>query len=122
MVAADAWQVVEAVVVAGGGRVPPPCLEQADRVGVHRPPRAALGGVAVDEVGQALVRLGVRHRDVARKQVEQRRDVGGTLDRGVAAQQNALVRSRPELSAKVRATCSSNAGGTPQTSSTISGV
>ena len=86
VVARDAGQVVEAPVVVGRGRLAPPGLEQADEVGVHVAPEAALLGVLLEVGGQVRVALGVGHGDVAGQQVVQGRDVGGALDGGVAAQ------------------------------------
>ncbi len=79
-------QVVEAVVVVGGGRVAPPGLQQAHRVGPHVSPEAGPALVGRDEPVEVLVLVRVRHRDVARQEVEQRRDVGRALDAGVPAQ------------------------------------
>ena len=84
--AGEPRQVVEAVVVVGGRRVAPVRLEQADQVGPHVPPVALPGRVALDEGVEVHVLVRVRHRDVAGEDVEQRRDVGGPLDRRVPAQ------------------------------------
>src|SRR4029450_14146598 len=86
VVAGDAWQVVVAPVVVGGGRPAPPGLEQADEVGVHVAPEAALLGVLLDVGGQVRVALGVGHGDVAGQQVVEGGDVGGALDGGGATQ------------------------------------
>ncbi len=88
VVAGDPWQVVEAEVVVGGGRVSPVGLQQAHRVGPHVAPEPGLALVGLDVGVEVLVELGVRHRDVARQDVEQRRDVGGPLDAGVSAQRH----------------------------------
>ena len=86
--AVDPRQVVEAVVVVGGRGSAEPGLQQADRVGVHVAPVAGLGRVHLEEVLERLVRVRVRHRDVAGEDVVERRDVGRALDRGMTAQRH----------------------------------
>ncbi len=75
VVAGDPREVVEPVVVLGGGRGTPVGLEQAHRVGPHVRPEAGVGPVGPDEVVERLVLVCVRHRDVAGQQVEQGRDI-----------------------------------------------
>ena len=84
----DPRQVVEAEVVALPGCVPPVRLEQADQIRLHVGPEPSLGRVGLDELPQVLVPVGVRHRDVARQQVEQRGDVARPLDAGVPTQRH----------------------------------
>ena len=86
VVAGQPRQVVEAVLVAGVGVLAPPRLEQAGRVRLHVAPEAAGRGVQLEEPLEAVVRVRVRHRDVAGEDVVERRDVGRPLDRRVAAQ------------------------------------
>ena len=86
VVARDLRQVVEAVAVLLRRRVAEVGLQQRDDVLVEVRPPALVGGVGGHVVGQrelALARLG--HRQVARQQVVERRDVGRALDRRVPA-------------------------------------
>ena len=86
VVAGQARQVAEAEVVLGGGRVAPPRLQQRDGVGAHVGPVAGRRRALLDVLLQRPVRLGRGHRQVARQDVVERRDVGRALDRRVAAQ------------------------------------
>ena len=79
-------QVVEAEVVLGGGGVAPVRLQQAHGVRPDVAPEAGLALVVVHPLVHRLVLVGVGHRDVARQDVEQGRDVGRALDRRVPAQ------------------------------------
>ena len=71
-------QVVEAEAVVRGRRVAPPRLEQAHQVGAQLGPVALVRLLVLDVVVEVLRGLGVRHRDVAGQDVEQRRDVGAS--------------------------------------------
>ena len=86
MAAGQPGQVVEAeVVLLRSGRAPVR-LQQADHVGAHVAPEALFRRLGRDVGVEVLVGVGVRHRQVAGQQVEQRRDVSGPLDRRVPAQ------------------------------------
>ena len=94
MIAADARQPGEAELVLRRCPVAVPRLEQRDRVLVEvRPPasrRTMRGEVSVERrIGDAER----RHGEIARQQIVERRDVGGALNRGVAAErQDAAAR------------------------------
>ncbi len=95
VVAGEPGQVVVAVVVLRRGRVAPVRLEQAHAVRARVAPEALLLRMPdrADPVREGGVLLVVRHRQVPREQVEQRRDVGRALDAGVPAQrQHAAAR------------------------------
>ncbi len=77
---------LEAEVVLGGGRLAPPCLQQAHHVGVQVTPGTGVRRVGLHEAVEPGFRLGARHRYVAGEDVVERRDVGGALDVRVAAQ------------------------------------
>ena len=85
MIACDARQVVVAVVVVGGRSVSPVRLQQARHVRVHVAPETDAGRMLLEIVRDALVRR-LRHRQVAGKQVVERRDVRRSLNGRVAAQ------------------------------------
>ena len=85
VVTGDPRQVVKAEVVRRGRAFAPPGLEQADEVRPQVPPVAGRRGVEVDVLVEILVRVRMRHRDVAREDVVERRHVRRALDRRVPA-------------------------------------
>ena len=88
VIAADARQPFETVIVVCGGGVAPPRLQQADEICVGRGPESLLP-VALDRreiVTRGCVDASLRHRQVAGKQIEQRGNVGRSLDARVASQ------------------------------------
>ena len=90
MRAAQSRQVVVRPVVVLPGGVAPPRLEQADHVGIGVGPEAflLLRPDRVQVVAEGVVRARLGHRQVAGQQIEQRRNVGGALDAGVAPQRH----------------------------------
>ena len=88
VVVVDPRQVVEAEVVRLGRGRAPPRLQQRHDVRVHLPPPAGGRRRHVDVVLQAAGLMRVRHRQVAREDVVERRDVGRALDRRVPAQRH----------------------------------
>ncbi len=97
--AGQSGQVVVGPVVVRGGRLAPPRLEQADGVGVGVGPEALLflGSHRGQVVGQGVVHARLGHRQIAGQQVEQRGDVGGALDGGVAAQRHDAAARAPDV-------------------------
>ncbi|MNI52360.1 hypothetical protein D3C73_1071320 [compost metagenome] len=84
-------QMVEAPVVVGGGRIPPPRLHQADvELRVVLPERHLVGTQrllrALGDVGVVILLVLLRQRQVAGQQVGHQADVGQTLDVGMPAQ------------------------------------
>ena len=86
VVAVDTRKEVEAEVRLLVGRLAPPGLHQAHEVAPERAPRACVRPVLLDVLIEVVGRVRVRHRDVARQDVVEGRDIGRALDVGVPAQ------------------------------------
>src|SRR5579862_3145926 len=94
MVAADARQQIETILILCRCAITEPRLQKADHILVDVAPKAGFRAFGFDKVLQVAVRLCMGHWDVARQKVEERRNVGRSLDRGVAAQrENAAART-----------------------------
>ena len=90
---------VEAPVVLGGCGIAEPRLEQAHDVGVGVGPVALLllRRDRIEVVGEGVVSPDRRHRQVARQQIEQRRDVRRPLDARVPAQRHDAAAGAPDV-------------------------
>ena len=94
----DAREVVEAVVVVGGGGLAPVLLEQRHHVRVGGVPEPLLLAAADRlDVGGEVRGGGRGHRQVAGQQVEQGGDVGAALDAGVPAQGEDAAAGAPDV-------------------------
>ena len=85
VVVVDARQLLEQPLVLLGRVLPEVRLHQADPVRLEVAPPSGGRDVRLHEVVEVAGVLGARHRQIAREDVEQRRDVRRALDRGVAA-------------------------------------